>query len=103
MTSPIPTPPSADGRAETAELIDQLMSLPARPRPAITVVGDDSVFGITPPAKVPSPGQDHLLIGPDSPVAGEPREARPGRSIDSKSQSRGQGRRKFLARGQVRR
>lgn len=38
----------AADRQELARQIDALLALPARPWPAIFVLGDEAVFGITP-------------------------------------------------------
>ncbi|MBL8771293.1 MAG: hypothetical protein JNK30_07905 [Phenylobacterium sp.] len=43
--------PQAAEREDDGELIDALMSVPPARTPSIIVVGDDAVFGITPPRR----------------------------------------------------
>jgi len=38
---------------QVTNLIDALMRAPPAPRPSIIVVGDEAVFGITPPRRAP--------------------------------------------------
>ncbi|HEX2802113.1 MAG TPA: hypothetical protein VHN73_08625 [Phenylobacterium sp.] len=47
------TTPAAELGDATASLIDDLMALPVKGRPAITLVGDDDVVGFDPPREIP--------------------------------------------------
>ncbi len=46
-----PKPTNADTRTDIASVVDALMAARPAERPAITVVGDDSVFAISPPRR----------------------------------------------------
>jgi hypothetical protein len=48
LRRPATTPKPPVDEAARARLIDTLMAGPVRERPAITVVGDDEVFGVSP-------------------------------------------------------
>jgi hypothetical protein len=50
--TPQTTPAAGRGDA-TASLIEDLMALPVKGRPAITLVGDDDVTGFDPPRTIP--------------------------------------------------